>query len=230
MTNLHAQHSKGWSGLAFVVLLIVTTVLIGIPPAANAGPFAVSGYLNAHRNGLVVSGWLTFPIGAFFLWFTVGLASYLRRNAAQDEGLPTYALVSGTFVVVGAWIGSALVTALAFIMPPGGGGLSFVWAVQSLVNGAYLSMALAIFLFASAHSMRRHTSAPAWMAWLGYLAALGQAFSSLGVLNPSGIAAGNIILALVVPFVLFLIWMVVVSTHLILAAGGKERAGAVSPA
>lgn len=230
MTNLHAQHSKGWSGLTFVVLLIVTTLLIGIPPAANAAPGAIAAYLEARQQGLVIAGWLTFPVGAFFLWFVVGLAAYLRRNAAQDEGLPTYALVSGTFVVVGAWIGSAIVTTLAITMPAGGGALSFVWLFQSLVNGAFLSMALAIFIFATAHSIRRHGSAPSWMAWLGYLTALWQAFSTFGLFYPSGIAADNAVLALVVPFVLFLVWMVAVSAHLIVAAGGKERAGAASPA
>ena len=32
---------------------------------------------------------------------------------------------------------------------------------------------VSIFLFAAAHSMRRHDRAPLWLAWLGYLAALG---------------------------------------------------------
>ena len=38
---------------------------------------------------------------------------------------------------------------------------------------------VAIFLFAAAHSMRRHDRAPAWLAWLGYLAALGAAIATL---------------------------------------------------
>ena len=38
---------------------------------------------------------------------------------------------------------------------------------------------VAIFLFAAAHSMRRHEPAPAWLAWLGYLAAFGAAIATL---------------------------------------------------
>ncbi len=40
---------------------------------------------------------------------------------------------------------------------------------------------VSIFLFAAAHSMRRHDRAPVWLAWLGYLAALGAAIATLSI-------------------------------------------------
>ena len=227
MVNLHAQHSKGWAGLAFVVLLVASVVLTGAPPAANAAPDAIGSYIASHRQGLLIAGWLAFPLGAFFLWFVVGISAYLRRTSAVDEGLPTYALALGIFAVAAAWCGAGVLTAMAFT--PAGGASPFVWSLQSLLHGAFLEMALALFVFACAHSMRRHGSAPAWVSWLGYLAALAQAVQTFGVFYPTGVATDNQMAALVC-LALFAVWMVVVSFHMIAGVGAKEQAGVTSAA
>lgn len=164
MTNLHAQHSKGWSGLAFVVLLIAAIVIEGMPPAPNAGPAAATSYLTGHHQGLLVSAWLAFPLGAFFLWFVVGLSAFLRRASAEDEGLPTYVLVAGTFVTVAAWLGSAVMTAI--IYEPSSGAASFMVTAQMFLQGPFLSMPLAIMIFAAAHSMRGMP--PVRLGWSGW--------------------------------------------------------------
>ena len=48
--------------------------------------------IDAHRFGLLCGAWLTFPAAAFFLWFLVGLRSYLSNAPGRQEGLPTFAL------------------------------------------------------------------------------------------------------------------------------------------
>jgi hypothetical protein len=40
---------------------------------------------------------------------------------------------------------------------------------------------VAIFLFAAAHSIRRHASAPAWLAWIGYFAGFTATVASLSI-------------------------------------------------
>lgn len=227
MTNLHAQHSKGWSGLAFVVLLIVSIFLTGLPPTPGASNGAVENYLAGAHNGILISAWLAFPLGAFFLWFVVGQAAFLRRASAEDDGLPTYVLVAGTFVTAAAWIGSVLLTGLAY--SPSSDASSFVWTLQAYLNGAFLSMPLAILIFAAAHSMRRHGSGPPWLIWLGYSTALLQAVGTLGIFSPTGMPAGSLILGLA-GVLLFVVYMAAASVHLIVSAGGKERAGVTSPA
>lgn len=227
MTNLHAQHSKGWAGLSFVALVIVSIAISGIPPAANADASTISAYFSAHRQGVLIASWLTLPISAFFLWFTVGLSAFLRRTSAVDDGLPTYVLGLGIFALSIAWAGAALMTTMA--LAPAGVGIAFAWGLASYVNGPFLCMAVAIFIFGVAHSMRRHGSAPAWMPWLGYLAALVQVAATLGAFSPTAMTADNpgVTLGALLSFAL---WTAVVSLHLIRAVGGREQSGAVSPA
>ncbi len=68
-------------------------------------------------------------------------------------------------------------------------------------------MGIAVFAFAVAHSMRRHGSGPAWLAWLGYATALAEGVMSFGMFYPSGIPFGNATLGLLLGFVFFVVWM-----------------------
>jgi hypothetical protein len=229
MDSPHALRSKGWAGLAFVVLIIVSVALGGAPPDANATAGTIQAYLTAHRHGLLIGGWLAFPTFAFFLWFVVGMGGYLRRMSTHDEGLPTYALVSGVYTTAVAFVASLLSTALAFspaeVMDPRG--LQFLWALNALANGAFLAMGLAVFVFACAHSMRRHNAGAQWVIWLGYLAAAGEALMSFGMFYPSGITTNNPAVGLVFGFALFALWMIGASITLI-GQGSRQLAG--SPA
>jgi hypothetical protein len=222
-----ALRSKGWSGLAFVVLVIASVVLSGTStPAANADPGTISAYLSGHQQGLLMAGWLGFPTVAFFLWFVVGVTRYLANSGSNDDGLPNYVLASGIYVAAVAFLGNLLLTALVFA-PLGQGALSFVWAINSLTNGAYLAMGLAIFAFAVAHSMRRHNSGPVWLAWLGYITAIGEAAMTFGIFYPTGIAFGNPLAGLVLGLALFVVWMIALSATLI-GQGGKQLSASVT--
>jgi len=230
MENPHALRSKGWAGLAFVVLIVVSVFLSGAPPDAGAGASAVQAYLTAHQHGLLIAGWLSFPTMAFFLWFVVGMGAYLRRMATHDEGLPTYALVSGVYTTVVAFVAALLSTALAYLPAAGLGpaALQFLWALNTLANGAFLAMGLAVFIFACSHSMRRHNSGAAWVVWLGYLAAAGEAVMSFGMFYPSGVTTNNPIAGLVLGFALFAIWTIGASLTLI-GQGSRQLATSLTP-
>jgi len=195
----------------------------------NAAASEVGAYLSGRHQALLIVGWLGFPLAAFFLWFAVGLAAFLRRTSAQDDGLPTYALIAAAFTAAAAWVGSALTTSLVFA-PISPGALSFVWGLQALMNVVLLGIPAAVFIFACAHSMRRHGSAPAWLVWLGYVTAAGQAFATFGLFYPTGFTLDSAVAAGVLPAALLVLWVGSASVYLIVASGGNERAGAVSPA
>lgn len=60
------------------------------------------------------------------------------------------------------------------------------------VQGGLGYAPVAIFLFAAAHSMRRHDRAPMWLAWLGYVAAAGAAIATLSIFfNDAFMAPGQ---------------------------------------
>lgn len=224
-----STQSKGWAGVAFAILVVAATILTGLNaiPPGNADAASISAYLSARSHALLIAGWLTFPISAFLLWFVVGIGQYLRHSSKEDDGLPTFALATGIFTAASGLVGAVLATALVYAGGAlGSGPLQFIWSLQNLANGAFLSMGLALLIFACSHSMRQHDSAPAWLAWLGYLASLCQAALTFGVLDPSGLPGASAVLAML-GFILVVLWFICAGGYL---AVMPQRAGAAKPA
>jgi hypothetical protein len=215
MYNSSAERSAGWSGLAFIVLAIISTVVMGAqPPGVTAGSAAIGAFLLAHSRGVLGWAWLGFPLAAFFLWFAAGLRASLRQAAGSPDGLPLYAVMAAIVTVVIALMGNVLLGGLALV-PPGADDAGAFWAIGWLLVGPMTSMTVAIFVFAVAHSMRRHGSAPQWLALYGYLTALGSAVASLSLFYTSGPMASNGLATVILGPALFGIWMLVVSIRLI---------------
>jgi hypothetical protein len=198
MENVHAERSAGWSVLCYVALLIVVTFLTSGMPSVDMKTSDAALALDAHRFSLLWGAWLTFPASAFFLWFLVGLRSYLSFAPGRQEGLPTFAMIAGV-VMVGSSIWAAMLQSAAVYLPPEtfqDNGLLGIYDAFVFVQNGLGYAPVAIFLFAGAHSMRRHASAPRWLALLGYVAAAGAAiatlsiFVSYGPMAPGGPAPG----------------------------------------
>ncbi len=224
MYNSGAERSAGWSGLAFIVLLIVSILLFGAqPPDIGASSATVSVFLMAHAKGLLLSCWLGFPLAAFFLWFAAGLRANLRQAAGSPDGLPLYGITAAIIVVMLSLLASAIMSAL-ILAPAGAGDQGTFWAIYWLLGTPFISMGLAIFIFACAHSMRRHGSAPEWLALYGYLTAFGSAVSTLSMFYTSGPMAPNGWVPLVLGPPLFVIWMIAVSIRLIRTPGVSRPA------
>ena len=220
MYNIHAERSAGYAGIAFVVLAIIGAFVPGVLPPLSSSPTDLAAYVDAHRIMLVLGAWISFPAGAFFLWFIVGLRAYLRQTRGQDEGLPTYALVAGVVTVAVAIVSAIFQFVLGFegSATLGRDGVVAMYAATSL-SGTFVSAPLAIFVVACALSMRRHHSAPAWLVNLGYLTFAGSAVSSLCVFFSSGAMAPGGVVSLILGFLLFAIWIVATSLTLIMNAG-----------
>jgi hypothetical protein len=183
MENVHAERSAGWSVLCYVAVLVVATMLNnGLPPvdekAANTALL-----IDSHRFALLFSAWLTFPAVAFFLWFLVGLRSYLSHAPGRQEGLPTFALMAGVLMAALSLFAVSLETVALYVSPDtfAKNGLEAIYNTFIFTQGGLGYAPVAIFLFACALSMRRHESAPGWLAALGYLAALGAAIATLSI-------------------------------------------------
>lgn len=181
MENVHVERSAGWSGLCFIVLAVVATFGAGTFPPAGASSAAVSAYIDAHRTGLLWGAWLTLPLSAFFLWFLVGLRSFLRRSSARPDGLPTLAMLAGLVVVSSAFTAAYLQSALAYGPTSAGADAAALYGVYVFVSGSLSYGPAAIFFLAAAWALARHYSAPAWLSWLGYLAALASTIATFGV-------------------------------------------------
>lgn len=198
MENVHAERSAGWSVLCYVAVLIVATFITSpLAPPAN-DPARLALLIDANRQNLLLASWLVFPASAFFLWFLVGLQAYLRRGTGQPEGLGTLALIAGVVMTTMAILSAALEAMLAYVPPEAfqAGGFAGVYSAFLFVRVGLGYAPASIFFFAAAHSMRRHRSAPQWLAWLGYLAGVGTAFATLSIfytdptMSPTGPGPG----------------------------------------
>jgi len=183
MENVHAERSAGWSVLCYVAVLIVATSLTNPMPSLAMRPLTTALSIDSHRFALLLSAWLSFPAAAFFLWFLVGLRSYLSHAPGRQEGLATFAFGAGIVMIATALWSSALLTCAVYFPPDAfkANGLDAVYDAFVFMQSGLGYAPVAIFLFAAAHSMRRHERAPGWLASLGYLAALGAGVATLSV-------------------------------------------------
>jgi Domain of unknown function (DUF4386) len=188
MENVHAERSAGWSVLCYVAVLVIATFLNGGMPGMDVKPSDAALAFDQHRFTLLWGAWLTFPAVAFLLWFLVGLRSYLRAGPGPQEGLPTFALVAGVVMAASSLWAACLQTAAVYFSPDtfAANGLSGIFDAFVFVQGGLGYAPVAIFLFAAAHSMRRHESAPKWLAMLGYLASFGAALATFSIFFSSG--------------------------------------------
>lgn len=226
MDNVHAQRSAGWSVLCYVAVLIVVTFLTAGMPAIDMKSSDAALVIDAHRYSLLWGAWLTFPATLFFLWFLVGLRSFLQSAPGRQEGLPTFAMIAG-IVMAGTSLWAAMLQSAAIYLPPEtfqDNGLAGIYDAFVFVQGGLGYAPVSIFLFASAHSMRRHASAPSWLATLGYLAAAGAGIATLsiffayGPMAPGGPAPG------IVGAVPAAIWLILTGLVLIQNKRGSAAA------
>jgi hypothetical protein len=188
MENVHAERSAGWSVLCYVAILIAVTFLNNSLPQAYMKASDIAIAVDSHHFSLLWSAWLMFPAAAFFLWFLVGLRSYLRAAPGRQEGLPTFAMLAGILMVSTSMWAAMLQAAAIYTQPEAfsDNGLGGIYDAFVFVKDALGFAPVAIFLFAAAHSMRRHHSAPPWLATLGYIAAAGAAIATLSIFIPYG--------------------------------------------
>ena len=183
MENLSAERSAGWSAFCYVAVVVLASMLNNGMPSPGSSSLAVALAIDAHRVPLLCGAWLEFPAAAFFLWFLVGLRSYLMNAPGRQEGLPTFALISGAVMTAMSLIAAALLTAALYASPDmfKAHAVAGVYDASFFLQGGLGFAPVSIFIFAAAHSMRRHDRAPTWLAWLGYLAALGAAIATLSI-------------------------------------------------
>ncbi len=223
MYSISAERSAGWSGLAFLVVLVLSIVLPGgAAPDISGTPAAIGNYFTAHHQGLLMSAWLGLPTVAFFLWFAVGVRAHLTRAPGAADGLPLYA-ISGAIVTAAVALMSSVVLSVLLRTSIPTDDLPGWWGLYNLV-GYGIAVGSIIFVFAAAHSMRRHGSASALMALFGYLTALGGVVSTFSMFFASGPMSLSGWVTLLLGLGLFAIWVIAASIWLIRNAGGATAA------
>jgi hypothetical protein len=168
------------SGIVFVVLMVVGSMLIGDVPSPDASTKQVAAYLTDdgnHTRNLV--GAYMWVVGALaFLWFLMRLRNDLRRaegapgvlsNLAFSAGIAfaaVWMVSAATFASVAYATGvrSAPVTSpdLVRVLPPMG-------RLILLLGGGFSGLLL---LLATAALILRTAVYPKWLGWLAIVAAI----------------------------------------------------------
>jgi hypothetical protein len=174
-------------GIAFVVLMVVGSMLIGDVPAPDASASEITAYLGDSENHTrnIIGAYMWVVGGLAFLWFLVRLRSDVRRAEAGTAPLSQLAFGAGV-AFVAVWMVSAAAFAAvpnaielrdAPISDPDVVRLLPATGRLLLLQGAGFAGAL-LLLAVSAASFRTALF-PRWLAALGVVAAIALLFDVL---------------------------------------------------
>jgi hypothetical protein len=211
------------SGLAFVVLAVVGSLLIFDGPS-DSSPAKMTAYYqsSSHRDHINI-GWILLGLGLFALiWFVTALRERIRlsEQATPEEGtfLSTLVLVGGTVYIAVAMAGIALADGVKTMSDDTYQHQVYSGVIHAANDATYIMVvtggaAMAALIFATAIAVRRYGILPRWVSWFGFVA---------------GVAA----IASVIFFtmLLWLLWIAVASVALFLAARSEVAAPKAAPA
>jgi hypothetical protein len=202
------------SGIAFAILAVATVLIVPqSPPAADDSLGQIQGYFREHRDGLLLSGYLTGLAIAFALWFTGSLRSHLMRAEGETGRMASVAFGGGLVAGAIALIGTAVTSALAFSAQSSVAGSQAVTRAMFDLGNMAFSVAwfpIAVLVGATALVSSRTGALPAWHARtsgilsIAFILAAASVFVDRGMLAAGG-AYGYAM------FLLFVAWVLVTS-------------------
>jgi len=208
---------RSWSrwapltGVVSAVLGVAGSVIAAMSnsPDANAPGAAVVAFYKAHQSDQRIAAILLAFGFIFLLFFAGSLRAYLRPTPAS-ESLSSLALAGAAVLLAGEAVGTGLTYALTD--SPGSLDPTAAQSLNVLMAGMVLIPAAGFFVFGISIGLAilRGSGLPKWLGWMAI---------AMGILVVTP-AEGFSFLALV-------IWMVVVSILMLMAAAkpGQEQAG-----
>jgi len=211
--NAKVARSAGASAIGFVVLVVITIIISGSPPASDADKIEkIREYFIDHRGAILTGGVLQLLAVPLVIWFFVNVRQAVRGGDAATNAL-------GMAAVAGIVLGGACAlggqAAIGSTVWTKGFGESLsddvVLVVYNLQSLLFVSASAGIGLAAgaSAWAGKRTGALPAASVWLGALAVVGNLVAIFSFLGSGALVLG---LAGIVTFLLFLlvtgVWMI----------------------
>jgi len=201
------------SGLVFVVLAVVGSLLIFDGPS-DSSPAKMTAYYQSgsHRSHINI-GWILLGLGLFALiWFVAALRERVRESEQGDTFLSTIVLVGGTVYIAVAMAAIALADGIKTMSDDTYHHQVYSGVIHAANDATYIMVvtggaAMAALIFATAIAVRRYAILPRWVSWFGFVA---------------GVAA--ILSVAFFTMLLWLLWVAVASVMLFLAARSEAAA------
>ena len=154
------------TGIAFVVLTVVSFALQGSTPDPNKSGKEVVDFFTDNRSKIMISATLEALGAMFFVFFAANLRRALRAAEGDDGVLSAAVLAGGVIVATGLAADATLIFAIADKvkdLPP-----VAVQAMNGVYSDWFLPMAMggAVFMWSVALSVLRHGALPKWLGWL----------------------------------------------------------------
>src|SRR5262245_46122039 len=180
---LTMSRTERWApigGIAFVVLMIVGSMLVGDVPRPDASAHEIAGYLaDSGRQMRNIIGAYLWTVGALaFLWFLTRLRNDLRRAEGGTGSLANLAYGAGVAFSAVWMVSAATFASVAYavtlrdapvsdpdlvrVLPPLG-------RLLLLLGGGFSGL---LVLLAASLVILRTAVFPRWLAWLGIAAAI----------------------------------------------------------
>jgi hypothetical protein len=206
------------SGLVFVVLAVVGSLLLFDGPS-DSSPAKMTSYYDSSSNRLHINiGWILTGLGLFALiWFVSALRERVRESeqAAQEQGtlLSTIVLVGGTVYVAVAMAGIAVTDGIKTMSDDTYHHQVYSGLIHAAGDASYIvlagsGVAMASMIFAIALAVFSFGLLPRWVGWFGVVAGVAAIFSLFFF-----------------TMLVWLLWIAVVSVMLYLRSSSRVRAG-----
>lgn len=160
-------------GIIFVVLQLAAGAMLGGAPALDAPPPEIQSYLVGDGVNVLLAATMAALAAFFGLWFLGSLRTFLERAEGAQGRLSTVAFGAGLVTITMATTASLPTVALAWgdtAARAEPGLLQAVWNLNTLALVPVGSSAGA-FCLAAALVILRTRILPAWLGWIGVLAA-----------------------------------------------------------
>jgi hypothetical protein len=194
------------AGIAFVVLFVAGVVLNfgNTPETKSSETSAVTAhrwvhYLSStsHRTGIIISAYLLILAGLAFLWFTIGLRAWLATNPAAGWLISNLGVLGAGAMAAAAMAGAAVAGPVSFgnnPVPQDGDAIRIVMELFFPFLFVVFGLVSAVLIATVSVTIMRTGVLPRWVTYTGWIAVLGS-------------LAGVVF----IPFVLPLLWYLVVS-------------------
>ena len=181
--NDHTFERLGvFSGLAFVVLAVLSGFIYPQQPRVDATPSATLAWVHDHHTALQAGMIIDFFAAAALLWFAGYLYNVLRRKEGLAASLSPMVLGSGIGVAITTALAALPTTVLAFMdAQPGGIGDPSLIRMLGDLNTMFFSatsVMTAVFIGALGWVMLRGVLASKWLGWVSLVVAV---FNALAV-------------------------------------------------
>jgi hypothetical protein len=181
---------RAWSslsGLVFVVLAVVGSILLFDGPSDSSPAKMAAYYQRASNRTHINIGWVLTGLALFSLiWFVGALRERVlaSEQAAPEQGtfLSTIVLVGGTVYVAVAMAAIAVAGGIKTMSDDTYQHRVYSGVIHAAGDAAYVLVvtagaAMATLIVATSLAIRRFGILPRWVSWFGFVAAVAALFS-----------------------------------------------------